>query len=981
MSVKSVLSLLLILFISSAMAENRQRTSVLLNGNKITVQMWNYGSFSSPGNRSTDFVWNGLGYANEVGFFVGAEVEAPQGSHPDVFQDVNSGRWLAHIISDGIKSSGGEVSSDGQTRWGWQPVVSRNNATLEYFELSHPDINGNGIPDGWPESWWNADEERYSWPGLWGWGEETANYETLYGMDDRDNPEFEYYPFENDSTRKGLGLQMEVRSFQMSDFYEDVIFVTFDLTNISDNNLDKMLFGLWGDPHIGGADDWRDDWQAYDSDRQMLYAWDDDGKSVTNPNITPGYFGISFLQTPGNAGDGVDNDNDGMTDESQNDGIDNDGDWSAVTDDVGADGIAGTSDTGEGDGIPTLGEPAFEYKDMDEADMLGITSFKAPPFSAITIKEDEKIWQYLSPGNFDSLTTAGDFVLMGGSAYFSLEKGETKRVGIAFVMGQDLTDLQGNADYAKAFYHDNLGSASNTADISVMEPQNGTSLDNPVTIQWDASSLPADAELFFSYRAGFNQGWIGVTGIPNSGSYSWNTEGLSNSAFYKIRLRSVSPVTNVKGESSGYFTIKHAQSGNTPPEIYFDFPEGKTVKDDFNVTWLAGDADGDALSLHLIVSSPTVQDTISVTGNSYLLPTKRYPNGLCTLELYAHDGTVNAKTEHSLQINNEYQELPSGSLLHQNGGATGEIITHIVEEEQLIKNTYFISFDDTSSAHISYSVFDSLNQIYLISGDVLPEFPENGRLFDGMRLSFVNSRFQLNTDETGWQAASSTNMEFTIIRESNYAEDPYDYEIRFYDQIVDTTVNNIEVNYRVRDLLNNVQMETAVSGANSQWKPTDTIFILRGGKTTNDIVWKMDSAFPGGETQKNPGDGDIYYIKTFKPFSVHDRYSLNTSSVGINSESALIPEQMELQQNYPNPFNNTTTIIFTVPQAIQAELVIYDVAGQKIKTLFSGKTVSGNNRYRWNGKTEQGKEAASGLYFYRLKTNRGSIVKKLILIK
>ena len=980
----SVISFTALLF-----ANNTQRNSALLNENNVTVEMWNYGSFSAPGNRATDFVWNGLGYAYEIGFFVGAEVEVPQGSHPDVFQEEGTGRWLAHIISDGLKSSGAEISPDGLTRWGWQPIASKNNGALDYFDLSNSeingnddyDLNGNGMPDGWPESWWNEEQEKYVWPGLWGRDQRIANSEKMYGMDDRDNREFEYFPFGNDSSRRGLGVEVEVRTFQIADFYDDVVFVTMDFTNISDRDLDKMLFGLWGDPHIGGADDWRDDWQAFDAQRNMLYAWDDDGISINNPSITPGYFGISFMQTPGNSGDGIDNDNDGMTDESQKDGIDNDGDWNAASDDLGADGIAGTSDPGEGDGIPTVGEPNFEFKDMDEADMLGITSFRSPAFAGLKISDDEKMWQLLEPGNFDTLAIEGDYLLTGGSAYFSLKKGETKRVGFIFAFGQDLTDLQNTVDYASAYYHDNLGSQSKTIDLSISEPQNGSSFDNAVTIQWDASVLPAEAELFLSYRSGIDGNWIGVASVPNTGSYSWNTESIANSAFYKVRLRSVAPVTNAFGENDGYFTIVHAQSGNTPPEVFFDFPAGRSVQEAFNVSWQLGDADGDALDLKLIVLSEIVRDTISVSGTSYLLDTKKYANGACTLILSANDGNTATQAEHNIFINNEYPPIPESSIAHRSGSATGEILAAIVAEEQLKRNNYFISFDDTSAAEIRYSVFDSLNHNYLIEGDELPDYPQTGRLFDGMRLSFKNDPFAFNADASGWSTASVTNMTFDIIHENSYAEDPYDYEILFYDHIVDTTVNNVEVNYRITDLLNNTQMETAVPGSNTQWQPGETIYILRGGTSTSDIVWKLDSSFPNGEEHKNPGAGDLYYLKTHKSFTYSDNYTLNTSTVGIENNEPVLPQQIELAQNYPNPFNNSTTIRVTLPQGFYAELDIFDVSGQRVKTLFRGEAVSGVRRFAWDGRTERGVIAASGLYFYRLKTKRGSVVKKLILMK
>ena len=66
---------------------------------------------------------------------------------------------------------------------------------------------------------------------------------------------------------------------------------------------------------------------------------------------------------------------DNMLDERRDDLIDNDGDWNPEFDDVGADGKPGTGDFGEGDGVPTPGEPNFDATDIDESDQIGLTKF------------------------------------------------------------------------------------------------------------------------------------------------------------------------------------------------------------------------------------------------------------------------------------------------------------------------------------------------------------------------------------------------------------------------------------------------------------------------------------------------------------------------------------------------------------------------------------------------------------------------------
>ena len=88
-----------------------------------------------------------------------------------------------------------------------------------------------------------------------------------------------------------------------------------------------------------------------------------------------------------------------MIDESRENGIDDDGDWNPEKDDVGIDGLPNTGDQGENDGVPSAGnafdirqpgEPNFEWTDLDESDMIGLTSFAAPNFGGNNrISKDE----------------------------------------------------------------------------------------------------------------------------------------------------------------------------------------------------------------------------------------------------------------------------------------------------------------------------------------------------------------------------------------------------------------------------------------------------------------------------------------------------------------------------------------------------------------------------------------------------------------
>ncbi len=88
-----------------------------------------------------------------------------------------------------------------------------------------------------------------------------------------------------------------------------------------------------------------------------------------------------------------------------------------------------------------------------------------------------------------------------------------------------------------------------------------------------------------------------------------------------------------------------------------------------------------------------------------------------------------------------------------------------------------------------------------------------------------------------------------------------------------------------------------------------------------------------------------------------------------------------LNQNYPNPFNPETFIVYELPSAIDVTLDVYNALGQKIATLADGEQQAGRHRIRWNGKDDAGRQAASGVYFYRLKTDQSISVKKMLLLR
>jgi len=88
-----------------------------------------------------------------------------------------------------------------------------------------------------------------------------------------------------------------------------------------------------------------------------------------------------------------------------------------------------------------------------------------------------------------------------------------------------------------------------------------------------------------------------------------------------------------------------------------------------------------------------------------------------------------------------------------------------------------------------------------------------------------------------------------------------------------------------------------------------------------------------------------------------------------------------LYANTPNPFNPTTEVIFSLPEATDVRLEIYNVMGQRVTTLVVGPMEVGEHRVRWDGRADGGQLVASGVYFYRLQTGNYTETKKMLLLK
>ncbi|NQV30221.1 MAG: hypothetical protein HQ508_04970 [Candidatus Marinimicrobia bacterium] len=237
---------------------------------------------------------------------------------------------------------------------------------------------------------------------------------------------------------------------------------------------------------------------------------------------------------------------DAMLDEARDDGIDNDGDWDPTSDDVGLDGVPGTSDLGEGDGVPTSGyvqgadglvvdtglpgEPHVDKTDIDESDQIGLTSFTyfTPP-GQIRLSADDALWSKLTPSidvanDIETNPVDGDFIY--GAGFFPLRARATERFSVGLVFGEDFDDILNNKITIQQIYDNNYNFAKPPEKPTVRAVPG----DRKVTLYWNDFSefsydpvLGYDFEGYKIYRAtdfGFNE-------INNI------TDGFGNGIFYE----------------------------------------------------------------------------------------------------------------------------------------------------------------------------------------------------------------------------------------------------------------------------------------------------------------------------------------------------------------------------------------------------------------------------------------------------------------
>lgn len=102
---------------------------------------------------------------------------------------------------------------------------------------------------------------------------------------------------------------------------------------------------------------------------------------------------------------------------------------------------------------------------------------------------------------------------------------------------------------------------------------------------------------------------------------------------------------------------------------------------------------------------------------------------------------------------------------------------------------------------------------------------------------------------------------------------------------------------------------------------------------------------------------------------------------GVEEQVTPTPSEFVLEANYPNPFNPTTTINYQINKPGLVNLAVYNVLGEKVKTLVNRHNTAGRYDITWNGTDDAGRVVSTGVYFYRLEMGDNIEMRKMMLIK
>ncbi|GMU95145.1 hypothetical protein [Ignavibacterium album] len=1001
------------------------RKEGVMDGNQIRTLFYNNGEVGQwPYQPSGEWPkGSGHSYLDGVCVLIASEVTAPgngQTVHP---LETSYREWMDKDPSTG------EI-------WGLEPVPGYVNPSS-----TKPAINTD--PKSWPDFWPAALNLTPEWNGYWygyfGRGVLNSDFETFFVMDDSRDKEFtrtpfNYYPIASDLDRGGLGLRVEVRGFQWSHVLaEDIIFWHYDIVNISDFNYPTTLFGFYTDCGVGGTDDSEDDNASFDLRLDLAYCYDSNGLGVPD-NWQTGYYGYAYLESPGNGFDGVDNDEDGMVDERRDDVIDNDGDWIPYSDlngngqwdpdeneplnnDVGKDGVGPFDrqyigpDEGEGDGVPTDGEPNFDKTDKDESDQIGLTAVSIYRLGQGGTgggwpKDDESMWLKMTAGTFDTSLQRANISMVFASGPFPLYQNLRERFSMALVFGENLDDIMFNKETVQQIYNANY----NFSKPPIKPILTAIPGDQKVILYWD-NIAEESRDPFLGYE----------NGDPTQG-YKKDFEGYLIYRSTEPEFNDIKVITDSKGSPKYWkpiaqFDLKDGIKGPDPVGINgAHFWRGDDTG--LQYSYVDTDVKNGVKYYYACVSYDMGDPNFGTAGlqpsECTKIITEDFAGNLQFVDINCAVVVPNAPVAGYVppQIQGDTKHVSEGV-------GTGSIQLNILDPRVVLEGAqYTVQFNSSDDYPLylskSYKIIKTYNGVTDTILTVDSSYFGIERIsppFDGMAITVLNDTVVAIIDSlTGWLVGNSNLIVYpfpdaTPIRGIPW---PADYEITFSDTPQDTTYiqspplyRRFPVNLKVWNKTEGKYSKVAVKDNDGSQSLTigDQIQILefQGAISPSNVrfAWNItyDAPADPNATPVYPANGDKYLISTSKQFKTGDKFIFSTKAVSVDKN--LAQEQLSKIDVVPNPYlgaavwerrnlNSTgrgERKIDFINLPNQCTIRIYTVTGQLIKTLYKDSGYL-DGTISWNLVTDDGMDAAYGVYVYHVDApGVGEYIGKFALIK
>ncbi|MBL7976820.1 MAG: hypothetical protein JNN12_00665 [Bacteroidetes Order II. Incertae sedis bacterium] len=1013
------------------------RTDINLTGNQVESIITNYGTIGK-GNESINQagVWpkgTGHGHLHQMSGWVGSRL-------------LNKAGQRTVIISDGYTdgNTGPLAETDGKVEWKFQPKPGYLNRSI-----ARPEVANSLNPSSWPTNWPGKDAQwNGKWNGFFGLNQFNADQEVYYVMDDFTNREFQVYPFgEADAERRGLGLQVDVRLFQWSQaLAKDILFMQYEVSNVgninytSDLNNNPLFFGGYTDTNPSGAGA-TDDAAAFSKQRNLVFGWSSDGvgKWTQFREIAPGHVGWKFLESPSISNDAIDNDGDGLVDESRDNGAgslvvsscgiygqprehwsgDEDCDWNAKIDDKGTDGI-GPGEEGypgpdpdgtEGNKKPDQGEPNFGRLDKDESDQIGLTSFYAPLFGTVDIKEEEAMWPRMQPGFFDVPQQAVNQIWIFASGPFALPVNRTERFSTAFLWGANRDALYRTAQVAQRIYD---------ADYRFARPPRQPELravagDKQVTLLWDDLSE-------FSRDPIYGQDFEGYRIIKSTDPQFRDAKEVTDAFGNAVYKRSMAQFDKVNG-LVGPHPLQFGEEIGLPNGIHYHMGDDNGLQHSF--------VDRD------VVNGRTYYYAVIAYDAGYA--TDYFKRGISEIEdlfpispsespasITLTNGVVTKYDRNTVSVtpNKPASDLEIGKLQTEAGDwvkkavgfSTAQVRAVALSGEILKDATYNITFDTkplTNRPTVEYntatfSVRTSDGRILADKVPVPTTADGTARttwthelLADGILLQFENAYpTESDTKKTsGWEANVKSNLKTEVEATASTAYPtapiwPINAVIEFTQAVADTawfSVNatrTVDTYFKVYDAVTKKSLDfmfaEPTETANGRIDVGEAIGLLFKDKPTDTRytrAWTIRFLQPTDAEGKPlpttqtvlPQSGDKYYLRTQVPFGKNDRFSFGSTA----TKQVANPDASLLDKVYvvPNPYvvgNTAETRPFLSGRG-ERKLFFRNLPAKSTVRIFTASGVfvreieGANGTATWDLQTKDGLEVSYGLYFYLVK--------------